>query len=174
MKVANLTYSKVDNLLTCMVTSANPIYLIAVTTITSQNFVWLEYYSFSLELTNKGIETVYEKIQDTLIVVDLSNNRFEGEIPEVIGNLMWLHLLNLSNNCLTGHIPSSLGNLTELESLDFSQNNLSERFLNNDSHSLHSSISQITTSRVLFHMVNDSLHFKVIHIWGTRVCVVAL
>ena len=125
MKVANLTYSKVDNLVTYMITGANPIYLIAFTTITSQNFVWLEYYCFSLVLTNKGIETVYEKIQDTLLVVDLSNNRFEGEISEVIGNLRGLHLLNLSNNYLTGHIPSSLGNLTELESLDFSQNNLS-------------------------------------------------
>ncbi|XP_030967032.1 receptor-like protein 7 [Quercus lobata] len=125
MKVVNLTDSKVDNLLTYMVTRANPIYLIAVTIITSQDFVWFDYYSFSLELTSKGIETVYEKIQGTLIVVDLSNNRFEGEISEVIGNLKGLHLLNLSNNCLIGHIPSSLGNLTELESLDFSQNNLS-------------------------------------------------
>ena len=63
MKVVNLTYSKVDNLLTYKVTGANPIYLIAFTTFTSQNFVWLESYSFSPELTNKGIQTVYEKIQ---------------------------------------------------------------------------------------------------------------
>ncbi|KAK7856984.1 receptor-like protein 6 [Quercus suber] len=124
MKVANLTYSKVGNL-TYAVSRANPIYLIVLFTITSQNFVWYGYFSFSLELTNKGIEIVYEKVQDTLKVVDLSNNRFEGEISEVIGNLKGLHLLNLSNNCLTGHIPSLLGNLTELESLDFSQNNLS-------------------------------------------------
>nr|XP_023896564.1 receptor-like protein 9DC3 [Quercus suber] len=124
MKVANLTYSKVGNL-TYAVSMANPIYLIVLFTITSQNFVWYRYFSFSLELTNKGIKIVYEKVQDTLKVVDLSNNRFEGEISEVIGNLKGLHLLNLSNNCLTGHIPSLLGNLTELESLDFSQNNLS-------------------------------------------------
>nr|XP_023927338.1 receptor like protein 42-like [Quercus suber] len=124
MKVVNLAYSKVDNF-TVKITRANPIYLTVLYTITSQNFVWPGYFSFSLELTNKGIETVYEKVQDALKVVDLSNNRFEGEISEVIGNLKGLHLLNLSNNYLTGHIPSSLGRLTELESLDFSQNNLS-------------------------------------------------
>uniref|UniRef100_A0A2N9GAH1 POU-specific domain-containing protein n=1 Tax=Fagus sylvatica TaxID=28930 RepID=A0A2N9GAH1_FAGSY len=83
------------------------------------------FLNYSMEMTNKGIKTVYEKIQDFLIVVDLSNNRFEGEISEGIGNLKGLHLLNLSNNILTGRIPSSLGNLSELESLDLSKNQLS-------------------------------------------------
>ena len=121
MKVVNL---KVDKL-TDMLTMANPMYVIVLFRITSKTFEWHEYYSSTLELTNKGIKTMYGMVQDNLKVVDLSTNRFEGEISEVIGNLKGLHLLNLSNNCLTGHIPSSLGNLTELESLDFSQNNLS-------------------------------------------------
>jgi len=58
------------------------------------------------------------------MVIDFSNNRFEGEIPEVVGSLKGLHLLNLSNNALNGHIPSSLGNLTCIESMDISQNKL--------------------------------------------------
>ncbi|XP_048326278.1 receptor-like protein 7 [Ziziphus jujuba] len=67
-----------------------------------------------------------------LQVLDMSSNsftdnRFEGEISEVFGNLKALHSLNFSNNMLTGCIPSSFGNLTELESLDLSQNNLSCR-----------------------------------------------
>ncbi|GLT54996.1 hypothetical protein SLA2020_281540 [Shorea laevis] len=75
-------------------------------------------------MTNKGIELEYEKIQDVFRVIDFSSNRFEGEIPELVGSLKGLHLLNLSNNALTGHIPSSLGNLTHIESMDLSQNKL--------------------------------------------------
>ncbi|KAL4596675.1 hypothetical protein ACB092_12G180300 [Castanea dentata] len=55
----------------------------------------------------------------------MDNFEFEGEIPDSIGTLKALHMLNLSNNILTGHIPSSIGNLTGLESLDLSQNKLS-------------------------------------------------
>ncbi|XP_065624245.1 putative receptor like protein 25 [Quercus suber] len=54
----------------------------------------------------------------------MSSNRFVGEIPESIGDLKDLNMLNLSNNILTGHISISLGNLTQLESLDLSQNKL--------------------------------------------------
>ena len=74
---------------------------------------------------SKGIKTLYQKIQDHLVAIDLSSNKFDGEISEVIGNLKGLHLLNLSNNILTDPIPSSLENLMELESLDLSQNGLS-------------------------------------------------
>ncbi|KAK2653627.1 hypothetical protein Ddye_013483 [Dipteronia dyeriana] len=56
--------------------------------------------------------------------IDFSNNSFYGKIPEAIGKLESLHLLNLSHNHLTGRIPSSLGNLKALESLDLSSNRL--------------------------------------------------
>ncbi|XP_042973978.1 putative receptor like protein 25 [Carya illinoinensis] len=78
-----------------------------------------------MTMTNKGIAIFYEKVQELLKAIDISSNRFGGEIPESIGNLRGLHFLNLSNNVLTGHIPPSLANLTELESLDLSKNNLS-------------------------------------------------
>ncbi|KAL0005486.1 hypothetical protein SO802_013047 [Lithocarpus litseifolius] len=126
MKVVNLTFGtdKFYNL-TFMVTKTNPMmYMNTITSTSSQDFIWFDYFSFSLELTNKGIETIYEKIQNILIAIDLSNNRFEGEISEVIGNLKGLHVLNLSNNIFIGPIPSSLGNLTRLESLDLSRNKL--------------------------------------------------
>jgi hypothetical protein len=57
-------------------------------------------------------------------VLDLSNNLFEGEIPEVIGDLKLLEVLNLSTNNLIGEIPLSLSKLTLLESLDLSKNKL--------------------------------------------------
>jgi Leucine-rich repeat (LRR) protein len=81
-------------------------------------------FSYTVTMTNKGINLKYEKIQNDLRVIDFSSNRFEGEIPEVVGSLKGLHSLNFFNNALTGHIPSSLGNLTCIESMDLSQNKL--------------------------------------------------
>ncbi|KAF5459471.1 hypothetical protein F2P56_023412 [Juglans regia] len=79
---------------------------------------------YSIMITTKGVELEYKKIQDGLTVIDFSCNRFEGDIPEILGNLEGLRVLNLSNNAFTGHIPSSFANLTWLESLDLSQNKL--------------------------------------------------
>jgi hypothetical protein len=85
---------------------------------------WGSSVEFTDTLTNKGIELEYDRIQDVFKVIDFSSNRFKGEIPELVGSLKGLHLLNLSNNALTGYIPPSLGNLTHLESMDLSQNKL--------------------------------------------------
>lgn len=71
------------------------------------------------------MERYYPKIQEALVAIDISSNKFEGRIPEFIGNLKGLISFNISGNLLTGPIPSSLGNLTWLESLDLSQNKLS-------------------------------------------------
>ncbi|XP_062015449.1 receptor-like protein 7 [Rosa rugosa] len=83
------------------------------------------YNDYAITVFGKGVELKYFKTPYHLTLIDLSNNRFEGEIPGIIGNLRGLLLLDLSNNTLTGPIPSSLGNLTALESLDLSQNQLS-------------------------------------------------
>ncbi|VAI43980.1 unnamed protein product [Triticum turgidum subsp. durum] len=57
-------------------------------------------------------------------LLDLSNNKFTGEIPSTIGQLKSLRSLNLSFNNLTGQIPESTCNLTSLQVLDLSNNNL--------------------------------------------------
>ncbi|XP_059597289.1 receptor-like protein 7 isoform X2 [Vitis vinifera] len=88
-------------------------------------YSWEEPYPFSTTMTNKGMTREYELIPDILIAIDLSSNRFHGEIPESIGNPNGLRWLNLSNNALIGAIPTSLANLTLLEALDLSQNKLS-------------------------------------------------
>ncbi|XP_017979619.1 PREDICTED: receptor like protein 30-like isoform X1 [Theobroma cacao] len=61
---------------------------------------------------------------DSETAVDFSSNKFQGKIPEIVGSLSSLQILNFSHNNLTGHIPSSLGNLAALESLDLSSNKL--------------------------------------------------
>ncbi|QHO26603.1 Receptor-like protein [Arachis hypogaea] len=87
---------------------------------------WINFqnYEDSLSETIKGVRLDFEKIPTILAVIDFSGNKFEGEIPDVIGKLHILKGLNLSHNRLVGHIPHSLGNLTKLESLDLSSNML--------------------------------------------------
>ncbi|KAM7265648.1 hypothetical protein ACFE04_003331 [Oxalis oulophora] len=57
--------------------------------------------------------------------IDLSGNKFVGEIPLEFGNLSSVLVLNLSRNCLTGKIPPTLADLKQIESLDLSDNFLS-------------------------------------------------
>ncbi|XP_039168701.1 receptor like protein 22 [Eucalyptus grandis] len=80
--------------------------------------------TYVIQLMNKGSKRDYAKIPDVLMAIDLSNNKFEGFIPKLIGDIKLLRMLNLSNNLFIGSIPPSLANLTVLESLDLSWNNL--------------------------------------------------
>ncbi|XP_050156202.1 receptor-like protein 7 [Malus sylvestris] len=82
---------------------------------------------YQLMIATKGLEQYYPKIREEFASFDISSNKFEGKIPEFIGNIKDLRSLNLSHNILTGSIPSSFGNLMKLESLDLSQNKLSGR-----------------------------------------------
>ncbi|GKV16466.1 hypothetical protein SLEP1_g27106 [Rubroshorea leprosula] len=82
------------------------------------------FYQYSVSLVEKGFERERTKILTILTSIDLSNNKFDGEIPDVIGRLCSLIGLNLSHNKLSGHIPQAMGNLTNLEWLDLSSNHL--------------------------------------------------
>lgn len=82
------------------------------------------YYNDSVVVIMKGFSMELTKILTTFTTIDLSNNMFEGEIPQVIGELNSLKGLNLSNNGITGTIPQSLSHLRNLEWLDLSCNQL--------------------------------------------------
>ncbi|XP_044502001.1 receptor-like protein 7 [Mangifera indica] len=82
------------------------------------------YYQDTVTVTSKGLEMEIVKILTLFTSIDLSNNNFEGSIPEETGLLKSLRLLNLSHNALTGPILLSIGNLQQLESLDLSANQL--------------------------------------------------
>ncbi|WOG94989.1 hypothetical protein DCAR_0314290 [Daucus carota subsp. sativus] len=81
-------------------------------------------YEAAVSLTVKGTEYEVTNNLHIYTAIDLSCNKFQGEIPKIIGELRWLALLNLSHNSLTGHIPSFLRNMKELQSLDLSSNQL--------------------------------------------------
>ncbi|XP_049388859.1 receptor-like protein Cf-9 [Solanum stenotomum] len=81
-------------------------------------------YKYVSELTTKGRDLESVRVFPKNIFIDLSNNRFEVQIPSIIGDLIGLRTLNLSHNVLEGHLPVSLQNLSVLESLDLSSNKI--------------------------------------------------
>jgi len=95
----------------------------------SDTMLWPEIsVKIAVELTAKKNFYTYEGgILRYMSALDLSCNRFTGEIPTEWGNLSGIYSLNLSQNNLTGLIPSSFSNLKHIESLDLSHNNLNGR-----------------------------------------------
>jgi Leucine-rich repeat (LRR) protein len=82
-------------------------------------------YRESVTITIKGQETTLVQILSIFMSLDLSNNNFQGIIPNEIGDLKFLKGLNLSRNSFTGEIPNPIANMLQLESLDLSSNQLS-------------------------------------------------
>ena len=82
------------------------------------------YYQNLIKVTTKGFDIELVKILTIFSAIDIFNNSLDGPIPEEIGKLKSLIVLNFSHNALTDHIPPSMGNLTMLESLDLSSNKL--------------------------------------------------
>ncbi len=60
-----------------------------------------------------------------LEILELSFNKLEGSIPTELGKLSKLKILAFNGNYLTGSIPTSLGKLSNLTQLHLSSNKLS-------------------------------------------------
>ncbi|KAG4161217.1 hypothetical protein ERO13_D01G042744v2 [Gossypium hirsutum] len=88
-----------------------------------------ENYKKYVKLTMKRleIELDLDKSLTNFTLIDFSNNRFSGRIPEALGELHALLVLNLSHNRLNDTLPPSLANMAALESLDLSSNKLGGR-----------------------------------------------
>ncbi|KAH0635229.1 hypothetical protein KY289_035144 [Solanum tuberosum] len=89
------------------------------------NRIHFGYCQETVTLTIKGMEMKLVKIFRAYTSIDFSSNKFHGVIPDIVGNLSALYVLNLSHNALEGQIPKSIGKLKMLESLDLSWNKLS-------------------------------------------------
>ncbi|XP_017647772.2 receptor-like protein 9DC3 [Gossypium arboreum] len=76
------------------------------------------FYTYSIGIVTKGQDMELVKIFNMWMIIDLSNNQFEG------GNLTSLEWLDLSSNKLSGTIPNRLAELAYLSSLNVSKNQL--------------------------------------------------
>ncbi|RAL45688.1 hypothetical protein DM860_009552 [Cuscuta australis] len=72
-----------------------------------------------------------QEVSSNLSLVDISNNRFSGEIPFVISTWTNLNTFKASNNLLTGKIPQELTVLKSLSVLMLDGNMLSGNFPSN-------------------------------------------
>ncbi|KAI0524102.1 hypothetical protein KFK09_003466 [Dendrobium nobile] len=65
-----------------------------------------------------------DKMPSNLTHLVIYGNNFTGNIPQAIGRLPAIKLINLRYNLLDGTIPAEMGNLSTLETLDLAYNSL--------------------------------------------------
>ncbi|KNA06913.1 hypothetical protein SOVF_176710 [Spinacia oleracea] len=82
-------------------------------------------YGESATIEWKREERKFDKSVELYILIDLSHNELEGEIPDGITSLKGLISIDLSRNKLHGTIPYNISQLTLLEFFDLSNNHLS-------------------------------------------------
>ena len=63
----------------------------------------------------------------SLVALQLLSNQMSGVLPQCIGNLSYLDIMNFRQNLLHGTVPDSFRNGSKLRFLDFSQNQLDGR-----------------------------------------------
>ncbi|KAE8706107.1 hypothetical protein F3Y22_tig00110403pilonHSYRG00021 [Hibiscus syriacus] len=80
----------------------------------------------SLELSSSHLQELPDSIGNlrSLEILDLSYTNLTGPIPATLANLAQLKRLDLSKNNLSGLLPIPVFNFTQVEYLDFSRNNL--------------------------------------------------
>ncbi|CAN4105862.1 unnamed protein product [Withania somnifera] len=82
----------------------------------------LKFTGAQLEIVTKGQTHWLESVYSYNTGFDISSNALTGKIPEKIGLLSGIPLLNFSHNNLFGPIPKTIGEMISLESLDLSYN----------------------------------------------------
>ncbi|KAK8703390.1 hypothetical protein V6N13_021706 [Hibiscus sabdariffa] len=89
------------------------------------NIGFLQVATLSLQ-GNKLTGNIPEVIglMQALAVLDLSENELVGPIPPILGNLSFTGKLYLHGNKLTGSIPPELGNMSKLSYLQLNDNHL--------------------------------------------------
>lgn len=90
-----------------------------------QNCSSLTGLDLSLNLLTGSIPSDISTLLPFATVIDLSSNKFIGEIPSSFGNCTFLNILKLDDNMLRGHIPQELGQLPKLKIITFTNNHLS-------------------------------------------------
>ncbi|KAL7584518.1 hypothetical protein Lser_V15G45835 [Lactuca serriola] len=87
-----------------------------------------------------------------LITIDLTDNKFSGQIPSSLFFLPNLQTLNLGSNSFSGVIPPSVSNLKKIQTLDISRNSLSGSLPNT-----LTSLSQLTRLDLSFNKLTGPI-----------------
>ncbi|XP_026451733.1 receptor-like protein 9DC1 [Papaver somniferum] len=96
-----------------------------LTSLTGKLSITTGMYRVQYQLAIKGSTAQLEQMYIYNSGIDLSSNSLDGHIPEEMGLLKGLGMLNLSHNLFSSNIPASIGNISSLQSLDLSSNRLS-------------------------------------------------
>ncbi|CAH8349182.1 unnamed protein product [Eruca vesicaria subsp. sativa] len=73
---------------------------------------------------NNFTGTIPDTFLDWVLILDLSNNKLSGSIPQFVNNTQDISILLLRGNDLTGSIPRELCDLSNIKLLDLSNNKL--------------------------------------------------
>ncbi|OMO54450.1 hypothetical protein CCACVL1_27792 [Corchorus capsularis] len=73
--------------------------------------------------SNLSLSNIFYQVA-AMDVLDVSNNKFEGEIPSSIFNLNWIGILALGNNLFEGEFPCKGRKPLKVDYLDISYNSL--------------------------------------------------
>ncbi|CAH8347653.1 unnamed protein product [Eruca vesicaria subsp. sativa] len=73
---------------------------------------------------HRFLEAFSKNKGNILVYLNLNHNHLNGTLPESLGTLRNLQILDLSLNSFTGSIPSSVGNMVSLKKLDLSYNSM--------------------------------------------------
>ncbi|XP_017215352.1 probable inactive leucine-rich repeat receptor-like protein kinase At3g03770 isoform X2 [Daucus carota subsp. sativus] len=82
----------------------------------------------TMNLSNNKFDSELPRLPKSLIMVSLSNNSFSGEIPKQYSQLLQLQKLDLSRNSIQGTPAAALFSLRNITYLNFASNMLSGSF----------------------------------------------
>ncbi|KAK2639628.1 hypothetical protein Ddye_027423 [Dipteronia dyeriana] len=104
-----------------------------------------------------------------LIVLNLGNNKFTGNLPISMGTLIYLQSLHLQKNNLSGTIPVSLKNCTGLLVLDIGEN----KFVGNVPSWIGESFSEMVILNLRSNNFNGRLPIELCHLVSLQILDVA-
>ncbi|MFS8014094.1 putative leucine-rich repeat domain superfamily [Helianthus anomalus] len=89
------------------------------------SLLWLD---LSFNNITGSIPPCLKKLSNSLVVLNLRRNTFQGTIPNIFTNKSQYQMIDLSENKLLGQIPRSLENCESLQILDLGYNLIEDMF----------------------------------------------
>ncbi|RAL44206.1 hypothetical protein DM860_016452 [Cuscuta australis] len=123
------------------------------------NLKSLEHLDLSYNNLSGQLPQCLSNFSDSLSLLDLSGNKFDGNIPSTWRNGCNLRMISMSNNQLHGQFPRSLVNCSSLEFIDFGNNRITDSFPSWLGTVTHLSVI-ILRSNCFHGVINDDIGFS--------------